>query len=228
MRRVAALAAALGGLVMAIAWLRRQPAARDATARFRTASSPSVRLYDTLAGALLGGLYSRIAAEVAELGDGIAARTILEVGPGPGHVAVGLARLRPMVEITGLDIDPAMIALARARVETAGIGERVRFVEGDAAAMPFADAAFDLVMSSFSAHHWPDAPAAFREIHRVLRPGGAVVVYDLPDGWGQFETGAIGLEPAAAAGGFDDRRAEPVAWPRRVRLVRRLTATRGD
>jgi SAM-dependent methyltransferase len=225
-RRVAALLAALGGLVVAGAWLRRQPRAHDAAGRLRTGSSPSARLYGTLAGALLAGLYERVALDAAAAVDGAEAAHVLEVGPGPGHVAVQLARLSPGVQITGLDIDPAMVAAARARALAAGLGERIRFIEGDVAAIPFPDATFDLVLSSFSAHHWRDAQTAFREIHRVLRPGRMAIVYDLPDGWGRFETGSMGLGQAAAAGGFDDGHPEPVAWPRGLRLVRRLQVTR--
>ena len=157
---------------------------------------------------------------------GVAAPRVLEIGPGPGELAVRLARLVPDVQLTGLDVDASMVALAEARAERSGVSDRVRFVVGDVAAIPFGDASFDLVVSSFSAHHWPDGAAGFAEIRRVLRPDGQAIVWDLPDGWGRFETGAAGLAAAAAAGGFGIGRPEPVRWPWRLAFVRRLVLAR--
>jgi SAM-dependent methyltransferase len=162
-----------------------------AAASLRTSSAPSARLYERL-GWLIGGLYDRFADEAAAAVAGIADPRVLEVGPGPGEVAVRLEARVPGLQLTGLDIDPSMVALAEARAARAGVSDRVRYLTGDVAAMPLEDASFDLVLSSFSAHHWPDGPAGFSEIRRVLRPGGRALVYDLPDGWGHLETGAAG------------------------------------
>lgn len=218
----------LGGLLaVAGAWIaaRGRRHVDAAASSLRTSSAPSARLYESLSW-LIGGLYDRFADEAAAAAAGTADPRVLEVGPGPGDVAVRLAARVPGLQLTGLDIDPAMVALAEARAARAGVADRVRFVVGDVTAMPFEDASFDLVISSFSAHHWPDGPAAFTEIRRVLRPGGRVMIFDLPDGWGHLETGAVGLARAAADGGFDDGRSEPVRWPWRVALVRRLVVAR--
>ncbi len=211
----------------AVTWIatRGRGAFDDAAASLRTSSAPSARLYERL-GWLIGGLYDRFAAEAAEALAGVPSPSVLEIGPGPGEVAVRLARLVPDLRLVGLDIDPSMVALAGARAERAGVDDRVRFVVGDVAAMPFDAASFDLVVSSFSAHHWPDGAMAFAEIRRVLCPGGRAIVYDLPDGWGRLETGANGLVDAAAGGGFVRARFEPVRWPWRLALVRRLEVVR--
>lgn len=71
--------------------------------------------------------------------------------------------------------------------------------------MPFPDASFDLVVSSLSAHHWPDSAAGFAEIRRVLRPGGHALVYDLPAGWAHAETGSAGLAAASDVFGAHER-----------------------
>lgn len=212
-----------------IAWVvaRRRGSIDAAAASLRTSSAPSAQLYERL-GRLIGGLYDRFARETADALETIAAPNVLEIGPGPGELAARLARLVPDLRYTGLDVDPAMVVLAGARAEHLGVADRVRFVVGDVAAMPFEDGSFDLVVSSFSAHHWPDAKAAFAEIRRVLRPGGRAIVYDLPDGWGRLETGAAGLAEAAAAGGFAEGRPEPVHWPWRLALVRRLVVSRAS
>ena len=187
---------ALGG---ALAALAARPAIERVVRSFRTSSSPGAGFYDAAAGLLLGGYYDDIAADSAATLGGTGSPSVLEVGPGPGHLAERLLTLVPDLRWTGLDIDPAMLAAARARLRRGGLDDRANLVEGDVAALPFADAVFDLVVSSFSAHHWPDAEAGFGEIRRVLRPGATALVFDLPPGWGHLETGSSGIRGASAA-----------------------------
>jgi ubiquinone/menaquinone biosynthesis C-methylase UbiE len=71
------------------------------------------------------------------------------------------------------------MARARARAVREGSAERVRFTEGNAAALPFDDGSFDLVVSTLSLHHWRDRTAALREIRRVLKPGGRAWIWDI-------------------------------------------------
>jgi len=61
----------------------------------------------------------------------------------------------------------------------------VLFVEGDAAAMPFLDASFDVAVSRFAFHHLPDPEPVAREMARVVKPGGAVAMIDMVDGGGR-------------------------------------------
>ena len=187
-----------------------------------TCSAPSARLYDMAAGALLGGLYRRMADDLATAMAGIQAPEVLEIGPGPGNLAIELTRRVADLRLTGLDIDPSMVERAVARAERAGIQDRVTFRVGDVAALPFPDASFDLVTSSFSVHHWPDAPAGFAEIRRVLRPAGRAIIYDLPDRWGHLERKAPHLADVAAAGGFAGAQTEPFRWPGAIALTNRL------
>jgi ubiquinone/menaquinone biosynthesis C-methylase UbiE len=192
---------ALTGLAIAACALVR--AARPAIARaqrsLRTSSSPGAGAYDLLAGLLLGGYYDDIAADCAAILEHAASPSVLEIGPGPGHLGERLLALLPDACWTGLDIDPAMLDTTRRRLASAGVDGRAALVEGDVVALPFEGASFDLVVSSLSAHHWPDAVASFREIRRVLRPGGTALVYDLPETWGHVETGSRGIGGAAAA-----------------------------
>ncbi len=91
---------------------------------------------------------------------------LLDIACGPGFVA-SAGRARGAVAL-GLDFSPAMLAVARAR------DPAVQFDEGDAEALPYADATFDAVVSNFGIHHVPRPLFALREAHRVLSVGGRV------------------------------------------------------
>ena len=138
--------------------------------------------YDRISHTLLSGLFRGIAADIAAVAPPQA--SVLEVGCGPGLLSIELARTRGL-EVTGLDLDPAMIERARANADAAapgGRGPAPTFVVGDVAALPFADGSFDLVVSTFSVHHWSDRQAGLGEIARVLRPGGQALIWDLKPG----------------------------------------------
>lgn len=197
-RSIAVLAAA--GIVAAGAAVALRPVIARTRRSFATSSSPGARAYDLLAGAVLGGYYDDIAADCATTLDaaGVQSASILEIGPGPGHLAERLLDLLPGARWTGIDIDPSMLETAGAKLRRRGLAERASLVEADVAALPFADDTFDLAVTSFSAHHWPDPGAGFAEIRRVLRPGGVALVFDFPAAWGRFETGSTGADGAHA------------------------------
>ncbi|MDP9343088.1 MAG: methyltransferase domain-containing protein [Actinomycetota bacterium] len=110
------------------------------------------------------------ALEALELGTG---DRLLDVGCGTGR-AVRLAA--PGVEsAVGLDVSRGMVE--RARYLSADI-DNVRFVEGEAGALPFDDGSVTAVLCTSSFHHYPDPAAAAREMGRVLTPGGRLVIAD--------------------------------------------------
>jgi SAM-dependent methyltransferase len=219
---VALLLTALIGLRRVVG--RRHPGVVSNPARggWATCSAPSALVYDRTFGWLLGDLYRRMAEDLAGSVAALAAPAVLEIGPGPGGLAVELAGRHPGLRLIGVDIDVAMVERAAQRARREGLDDRLAFVVGDVAALPFPDASFDLVTSSFSAHHWPDEATGFAEIRRVLRPGARAIVYDLPDRWGRFETKATPLAAAAVAGGLEGVVVAPFRWPGPVALVRRL------
>src|SRR5262249_42843949 len=100
--------------------------------------------------------------------------TVLDVACGPGLVVAAFARVA--CHATGIDVTPAI--LARARELTAGLGN-VTLDQGEATPLPYADASFSVVVSRFAFHHFPDPRAVLREMRRVCRPGGRIVVCDL-------------------------------------------------
>jgi ubiquinone/menaquinone biosynthesis C-methylase UbiE len=86
--------------------------------------------------------------------------------------------MAPGLKVWALDISPDMVGEARSNAASAGLGSRIVPTEGDMRALPFPDDSFDLVTSMFAFHHLPNPRAAIREMRRVLKPGGALIVRD--------------------------------------------------
>jgi len=101
---------------------------------------------------------------------------VLDLACGPGIVTAALAPTARAV--TAFDLTPEMLRRAEAHCTAAGL-TNVRYRQGDAAHLPFADGAFDCVVTRFSLHHFTDPAAALRETGRVLKPGGRLVVADI-------------------------------------------------
>jgi ubiquinone/menaquinone biosynthesis C-methylase UbiE len=102
-----------------------------------------------------------------------------DLGCGPGYLAIELAQHAPGLRVTGVDLSDAMLTQAIANARLADVAYQTDFRTGDVAALPFADAALDLVVSTLALHHWEDPRPVFDEIARVLRPGGAFMIFDL-------------------------------------------------
>jgi SAM-dependent methyltransferase len=163
------------------------------------------------------------AVELAGVTDG---EQVLDAGAGDGNVALACAERGADVE--ACDLAAAMVARGRART-----GERVRWTQADVQALPYADAAFDVVISTFGAALAPHARRTARELARVLRPVGRLVIaawaprglpgrldehVTLPDGvrapsdWADEETARRRFEPVVD--GLERRtRTVPLAFP---------------
>ncbi|HET9139229.1 class I SAM-dependent methyltransferase [Actinophytocola sp.] len=99
--------------------------------------------------------------------------SVLEVAVGTG---LNLPFYPDSVQLTGIDLSPAMLALARARA--AELGRTVDLRVGDAQALPFGGASFDTVVCTLGLCGVPDERAAIAEMYRVLRPGGTLLLLD--------------------------------------------------
>ncbi len=104
---------------------------------------------------------------------------VVDLGCGPGDIAIRLSRAAATTRITGVDGSPAMLAIARAALRSAGLESRVNFLEARLPGVPLADHSFDLVLSKDMLHHLPDPQVLWREVTRLGRPGAAVCVMDL-------------------------------------------------
>jgi SAM-dependent methyltransferase len=188
--------------------------------------------YDTLSRLLLSPLIKRIAADVASVAP--TGAQVLEVGCGPGHLSIRLAR-HHRLEVTGLDLDPAMITRARANTHPPETGDRRRpeFLVGDVAALAFPDRSFDLVVSTLSMHHWADPAAGLAEIGRVLRPGARALIWDFGPG---VRPHPFGPRHPHIPDPVDHTHGSPLGvvnvtpwrWPWRFTLTQRIELARAD
>lgn len=106
---------------------------------------------------------------------------VLDLACGTGTLAVWMKQSHPQADVTGIDADPQVLAMARRKARKARVG--VQLVQAFSTRLPFEDAAFDRVVSSLFFHHlsWDDKLATAREILRVVRPSGELHVAD----WGR-------------------------------------------
>jgi ubiquinone/menaquinone biosynthesis C-methylase UbiE len=230
-----ALAGIAGSLAIATAAVVGRDRWHTAKANIRRYSMPGARSYDVVAGLFFRTRYEAIAEAIAAQFP--AGSRLLDVGCGPGEVLNRLATIAPGIDATGLDVDAAMIDRARRKAARAGRASNAgpRFVVADVAAMPFPDASFDVVVSSYAVHHWPDRQAGLAEVMRVLKPGGRAIVWDVaaphPAAEGAGAASAHGHDsPAAAVHDGSGEAPSPslLTTLRMLLLFRRLPAQRYD
>jgi SAM-dependent methyltransferase len=182
----------------------------QASANVRAFDLPSAGAYDALVASVLEGFYARVTGEVTAAYPG---GKLLEIGSGPGRLAVRLAREAPGITLIGVDISDAMVERAARRAAGAGFSERVWFEVGDVTALPLPDREFDGEVSTLSLHHWPNPAKGLAEIHRVLKPGGEARIYDLAHWLWRPARGGDRLTELAAASPFGEGEVEVVRWP---------------
>jgi ubiquinone/menaquinone biosynthesis C-methylase UbiE len=106
-----------------------------------------------------------------------AGQRVLDIGTGTGVVALEAAAAAGVGgSCVGIDLSEKMLASARANARGVGLADRIVFESMDAEALQFVDASFDVVVSLFALLHFPDPAIALKEMFRVLKPGGTLVV----------------------------------------------------
>jgi SAM-dependent methyltransferase len=106
----------------------------------------------------------------------------LELGAGTGYFSLNLLQAGVISEATCTDISQGMVDVLAGNAERLGLDVEARVA--DAEALPFEDESFDLVLGHAVLHHLPDLDHAWREIHRVLRPGGVALFAGEPSRYG--------------------------------------------
>jgi SAM-dependent methyltransferase len=118
-------------------------------------------------------IFEGYADDLARRAAAFAALDVLEIAAGTGISTLALRNALPAsAQLTATDLNPPMLEFARAKLPASA---NVTFQQADAMALPFGDAAFDLIVIQFGAMFFPDKPAAFKEARRVLRRDGALL-----------------------------------------------------
>ena len=136
----------------------------------RNVSKISAADFNTIAQTIFFPIYPVIADQILKKANR-SAGACLDVGSGPGHLAIALATLSDL-EVYAMDNSRPMLEIAEANVKKYRMGNRVRPVFGDVHAIPFEDQSMDLVTSRGSFYFWENLTRGFAECMRVLRPGG--------------------------------------------------------
>lgn len=104
---------------------------------------------------------------------------VADLATGTGDLLIALLRNGPPVaEMVGLDVSERMLEVCRRKLRRDGLESRVTLLRADASATPFPDAAFDAVTMAFGIRNTRDVKATLREVHRILKPGGAALILE--------------------------------------------------
>lgn len=105
--------------------------------------------------------------------------SVLDIGTGPGDIAVLLAKGAPGLRILAIDLGEHMLAIAKENVARAGLTHRVEIARMDAKATGLPSSSFDFVVCNSLVHHIPEPEALFREVRRIARPQAGFYIKDL-------------------------------------------------
>ncbi|GAA3926696.1 bifunctional demethylmenaquinone methyltransferase/2-methoxy-6-polyprenyl-1,4-benzoquinol methylase UbiE [Hymenobacter algoricola] len=103
---------------------------------------------------------------------------ILDIATGTADFAIESLRLSPETQVTGVDISEGMLEVGRRKLVQKGLTHRIQLELGDSESLPFPDDHFDAVTASFGVRNFENLQKGLREMHRVLRPGGKVVILE--------------------------------------------------
>lgn len=134
-------------------------------------------LYDAVAFVIFGRIYPKIIRSLPLQKHG----HVLDVGCGTGTLLIKMLEFDSSLKLTGIDIDPAILKIGEKKLEKLGKPfPKIDLIEASATDLPFKDESFELVTTTAMFHHLSTTQkkAAFKEIYRVLKPGGELYFYD--------------------------------------------------
>ncbi len=108
-----------------------------------------------------------------------APRYILDVASGTGDLAMMMARKLDPVGITAVDLSKEMLEVGHRKVSAAGLADIITFSRADCLQLPFPDESFDVVTAAYGVRNFEDIEAGYREMYRVMRPGGLLMILEL-------------------------------------------------
>lgn len=104
---------------------------------------------------------------------------IIDMATGTGDVALALARALPQTMVKGLDISEGMLTQARRKATDKNVGNRVSFAVADCTATGLSDGVCDVITVAYGVRNFADISAGYREMYRLLRPGGTIAILEL-------------------------------------------------
>jgi ubiquinone/menaquinone biosynthesis C-methylase UbiE len=172
-------AALVLGACLLVAWLERSTLA--IVRLLHSGKGPMdgwiARVYDRSVQAAFRDVFPMIARDILPQMQSV--RRALDVGCGPGQFTIMAAEAASAADVTGIDLAPTMIELARAHAAASAARHRLHFEVADVSRLPFPDGYFEVVMSTGSIKHWSDPEAGVRELYRVLVPGGRAFIVEM-------------------------------------------------
>ena len=135
--------------------------------------------YDFMNRAMTFGIDKCWRAKAVKMIKAYAPKTILDVATGTGDLAIKLARTLHPEKITGIDLSEGMIAIGEKKVAEAGLDNVINFVAGNCLNLPFNEAQFDCITVAYGVRNFEHLDQGYREMYRVLRPGGVLCVIEL-------------------------------------------------
>jgi demethylmenaquinone methyltransferase/2-methoxy-6-polyprenyl-1,4-benzoquinol methylase len=129
-------------------------------------------------GALVGGSGEEAVAGSAEMAAGGFCRSVLDVATGTADMAILMARHLHPIRVTGVDISNGMLEIGRQKVQRLQLEGRIDLQTGDSESLQFPDGSFDAITVAFGVRNFENLETGLREMRRVLKPGGRLVVLE--------------------------------------------------
>ncbi|MDE6135833.1 MAG: bifunctional demethylmenaquinone methyltransferase/2-methoxy-6-polyprenyl-1,4-benzoquinol methylase UbiE [Muribaculaceae bacterium] len=152
---------------------------RSKDAQVRSMFDAIAPAYDFMNRAMTFGLDRLWLRRLIAVARSAAPTDIIDLATGTGDVALALARALPQTHLTGLDLSEGMLEKARQKSAAAALDKRITFVCGDCLDTRLPDACADLITIAYGVRNFADIAAGYREMHRLLRPGGTLAVLEL-------------------------------------------------